>query len=291
MMANKAMVAIALSIGLSVAPSWVVMADEGVVIAEEGAVIAEEGAVIADEATAGAKQASREGTASETPPKPRAKLVPSGGLKEEPPEEILTISGKPVFLPPNRGTPVARVGGAARAMTQDLPGIEALVPLESGLTLEEQPVLYWHLSEETHLPVNFTLIDLNVEAPMVDVTLDGPFDQGVHGVDLGNHEVRLSQGHLYQWFVAIVPDPEDRSSDRLAGGGIELVDMKIWLRMRLDKASPEQVPAILAGAGVWYDALDVLSQRIAANPDDPEPSAQRSALLEQVGLEAVLAME
>jgi hypothetical protein len=268
MMAKNTLIAMALSFGLFVSPPQ---------------------AALADDTPPGTEEAAKEDAAAKAPPKPRAKLVPSGGLEDEPPEDLLTVSGKPVFVPPNRGTPVARVGGAARALSEDLPGIEALVPLESGLTLEEQPVLYWHLSEQTDLPVNFTLIDLDVEAPMVDVTLQGPFEQGVHGIKLGTHEVRLSQGHLYQWFVAIVPDPEDRSSDRLAGGGIELVDMKSWLRRRLDKAPPTQVPAILAGAGVWYDALSVLTERIAANPDDPEPRAQRAALFEQVGLEAVVA--
>lgn len=217
---------------------------------------------------------------------PRVHLEPSGGLDDEGPKAIAN-NGKPVFVPPNRGTPVARVGGAARGMGR-LPGIEALVPLESGLTLKPRPVLYWYLSESTKLPVNFTLIDLDVEAPLVDVTLAGPFEKGVQEIRLEEHAARLSQGKLYQWFVAIVPDPNDRSSDRLAGGGIELVETKLWLQDRLQAASPAEVPAILAGAGVWYDALQVLSDRIDASPEDPEPLAQRTALFEQVGLQAVV---
>jgi hypothetical protein len=218
----------------------------------------------------------------------RKELVPSGGLSKAAPTQTLTISGKPVFVPPNRGTPVARVGGAARSIER-LPGIEALVPLESGLTLNEQPILYWYVSEATDLPVNFTLIDLNLENPLLDLTFAGPFDRGVHAIRLDDYPVQLSQGKLYQWFIALVPDPDDRSSDRLAGGGIELVDTKAWLRKRLDTAAPEQIPAILAGAGVWYDALAVLSERIESAPDDPQPREQRSELFRQVGLEAVLA--
>ena len=41
-----------------------------------------------------------------------------------------------------------------------------------------------------------------------------------------------------------------------------------------------------AGAGLWYDALEELSNRVDAQPKDPLRLAQRNALLLQVGLEA-----
>ena len=52
----------------------------------------------------------------------------------------------PVFVPPNRGSPFTRLGGATRgASTDDLPRIEALVPEEPGsldanLRSEEGPM-------------------------------------------------------------------------------------------------------------------------------------------------------
>ena len=225
-----------------------------------------------------------------SPALPRLDLQPSGGLSDSPPTSTVADGGKSMFVPPNRGTPVARVGGASRSI-QRLPGIEALVPLQSGLTLEAQPVLYWYLSESTELPVNFTLIDLDEEVPLVDLTMQGPFDQGVQRVRLAEHAAQLEEGRLYQWFVALIPDPEDRSSDQLAGGGIERVDSKRWLRDRLGAAPAEEVPAILAGAGVWYDALNEISERMDASPDDPAPRAQRAALFEQVGLQVVVRTE
>jgi hypothetical protein len=45
---------------------------------------------------------------------------------------------------------------------------------------------------------------------------------------------------------------------------------------------------VLAGAGIWYDALTFLSERIEADPGDALARAQRAALLKQVGLPAML---
>ncbi len=40
----------------------------------------------------------------------------------------------------------------------------------------------------------------------------------------------------------------------------------------------------LAQAGIWYDALDALSQQVDASPRDAVPRLRRAAILEQVGL-------
>jgi hypothetical protein len=42
--------------------------------------------------------------------------------------------------------------------------------------------------------------------------------------------------------------------------------------------------ASYAASGVWYDAVDALSQAIQRNPADRRLRRQRSSLLEQVGL-------
>jgi hypothetical protein len=42
-----------------------------------------------------------------------------------------------------------------------------------------------------------------------------------------------------------------------------------------------------AAAGLWYDAIATLSERIAAAPADPLLRRQRAALLRQVGLQEV----
>jgi hypothetical protein len=87
--------------------------------------------------------------------------------------------------------------------------------------------------------------------------------------------------------VLLVPDPADRSRDRVVGGGIERVAPDPGLRDRIARADRERLPFVLAEAGVWYDAIDLLSEEIDRRPGDAKPWNRRAALFEQVGLPEV----
>ena len=63
------------------------------------------------------------------------------------------------------------------------------------------------------------------------------------------------------------------------------------VRARLKEASAASRPALYAGAGIWYDAIDELSRLIAAQPENRELRIQRAALLEQVGLTEAAAFD
>ncbi len=192
----------------------------------------------------------------------------------------------PVFIPRGkRGAPAARVGGASRG-TQEALVIHALVPRRdaAALTLAEQPTLYWHISADTPHSVNFTLSEPEAVDPILDLMLAGPFRAGMQRVDLQAHGARLAVGKRFQWFVAVVPDPERRSADIVARGAIQRV-AEPELESQLEKAEPKETAGLLARAGIWYDALDVLSDRIEESPANAAVEAQRSALLEQVGLD------
>jgi hypothetical protein len=191
----------------------------------------------------------------------------------------------PVFIPQRRSAPRVRQGGASRGSESDgFPVVDAVVPEHVGLTLSSQPVLYWHLSSPTDQRVDFTLIDEDSPRPLVEVTLKGPFRAGLQRIDTSRYGVKLRRGADYQWFVAVVSDPERRSSDVIAGGGIQRIRASSELRSQLDGADAERVPFVLAEHGIWYDAVDQLSRRITASPDDTLLRRQRAALLSQVGL-------
>ena len=194
------------------------------------------------------------------------------------------------YLPPARGAPRMRVGAGTRGNGAPGARIEALSPEDLGRTLSASPSLYWHLSQPTQARVDFTLIDPSSVSPLVERTLEGPFEAGVHRIDLTHLGVKLAPGTEYQWFVSLVPDPEERSSDVVAGGGVELVDAGA-LREELARAPDSQQVLVLAQNGIWYDAIDALSRRIDQTPADPLPREQRAALLEQVGLADVAAAE
>jgi hypothetical protein len=192
-------------------------------------------------------------------------------------------SDAPMFVPPNRGSPTTRLGGATRsAGTDPLPRIEALVPQEAGWTLEAQPVVYWYLARTTDVRIEFMLVDLDFGEPVVQADLPKPARAGIQRIALADHGVHLKAGTAYQWLVKLVPNPQDRSYDRVVGGGIERVEPTPKVKEALAQGGSRA--HALASAGIWYDAVDDLSRQIEAKPDDRNLWNQRAALFEQVGL-------
>lgn len=191
----------------------------------------------------------------------------------------------PVWVPRIRhGAPASRVGGATRGLHK-LVTIQTLVPEvdEAALTLAAQPKLYWYLSVETTHPVNFTLIDPNAIDPIVDEMIKGPFAAGVHVLSLADYEARLESGRNYEWFVAVVPDSENRSIHSAARGAIvRVADPE--LTSQIAASEPDVAFILLARSGIWYDALDAANRRMQEMPEDPQSRHWLDAMLQQVGL-------
>jgi hypothetical protein len=182
------------------------------------------------------------------------------------------------YKPPLRGAPATRVGGGTRSIGAQALTVNVLAPNETGFTTRENPTVYWYVSEPLNTPVELTLTTtepLKDAVPTaLELTLQPPFAKGLHALRLGDHGVTLKPGVEYQWFVAVVTNPAQRSNDVVAGGGIKRI-----------------APAEAVLDGVWYDALDQLSQQINANPADARLRQQRAALLEQVGLREAAAFD
>jgi len=103
---------------------------------------------------------------------------------------------------------------------------------------------------------------------------------------LSDHGVKLSPGVEYQWVVALITDPDNRSSDLVASGMIKRVDASADLKKSIAAASPDSLPGIYAEGGIWYDALSSLSDRIDADPANKALQETRADLLRQAGLKA-----
>lgn len=192
----------------------------------------------------------------------------------------------PVWVPRvRRGAPASRVGGATRSRSKAVT-IRTLVPEvdEAALTMAAQPQLYWHLSPRTTDPVNFTLLDPDATDPIVDTIIEGPFEAGVHVLSLADYGVQLEPGRNYEWFVAVVPDPNNRSADSVARGVIiRVTDPE--LASQVASSDPDATTALFAQSGIWYEALDVASRRMHEKPKDLRLRQERDAMLQQVGLE------
>jgi hypothetical protein len=202
------------------------------------------------------------------------------------PEGSLPSHGQlPVWVPRVRqGAPASRVGGATRGRDKTVT-IQTLVPEvdEAALTLAAQPQLYWHLSSETTHVVNFTLLDPSAADPMIDEMIEGPFAAGVQVLSLTDYEIQLEPGRKYEWFVAVVPDPENRSADTVARGAIVRVKDP-ELASQVASSEPDAAVELWARSGIWYEALDVVSRSMRERPEDKRPLQVRDTMLQQVGL-------
>ena len=192
-----------------------------------------------------------------------------------------------VYVPPHRGAPSTRVGGATRGPWGESLNLAVFAPNHTGLTTREQPSLYWFVSKPISHPIELTLVDPRVVKPVLEIRLPLPLPAGVHRFDLADHGIRLDQGVVYRWFVAVVADVDRRSRDAVAGGTIERVEPSSELRAKLAQVSPGALPALYASEGLWYDAISAISDLIEAAPEDSSLRDGRVSLLSQVGLPAL----
>jgi hypothetical protein len=169
--------------------------------------------------------------------------------------------------------------------------MSVLAPEHPGLTVSAQPRLYWYLSETVDIPAELTVVDRRSADPLLELTVAAPIQRGIHALDLERQGVRLEPGVRYEWYVALVVDPQQRSNDIVAGGQIELVSPAADLERNLAGGGEDSGPAIYAGAGIWYDAIDAVSLLVARDPADAVRREQRAALLDQVGLDKAAAYD
>jgi uncharacterized protein DUF928 len=214
-----------------------------------------------------------------------------GQRGEAQPKPSAAAADVPIYKPPLRGAPRGRVGGGTRGDRREMFVLSVLAPDHPGLTVSEQPTLYWFISRQTSAPVELTVVDPRAAEPVLEARVSPPVSPGVHRLSLADHGVRLSPAVPYRWFVAVVADPAHRSKDILAGGTIERVDVPAGLGAKLARAPKAELAFDYAEAGLWYDALAAISDLVEHAPNDQRLRSQRAALMVQVGLPEVAAWE
>ena len=179
-----------------------------------------------------------------------------------------------------------RVGGNTRGIPEALPSVAVLAPDHLALTMSERPTLYWYLSRPTPARIELVVVDPRDSRPVVEAVVAGE-RAGIQAFSLADRGVRLEPGVPYEWSVAVIADPAQRSRDVVAGGAVQRIEPSASLRSRLAGAGEGQRAAVLAAEGIWYDAFAALS----VGPDDAASRARRAAVLEQAGLPDVAAFE
>ena len=202
-----------------------------------------------------------------------------------------TQAKKPVYQPPLRGAPTRRVGGATRGDGDEDIFVTVLAPESTGLTSRESPTLYWFVSRVPAQQVEFALIRHDRIEPVAELTLGAPAAGGITKVSLAQIGVKLEPGITYEWSIALVKDPLNRSSDIVTSGTLLRKAPDGALHSRLKAADEEDKFALYGEAGYWYDAIELASEAISSAPAAGEWRARRASFLEQVGLDKVAAFD
>jgi hypothetical protein len=189
-----------------------------------------------------------------------------------------------VYIPPRRGAPRARVGAGGVRGSAALPRPLALAPDHIGLTVSASPSLFWHIDAALGRDAEliFTLIDDLTTEPLAEITLDDPGGAGIQRLRLSKYGVQLEPEVEYTWSIALVPDAEQRSNDVVSLGFIRRVARPDGFAAETSDA------AAFAEAGIWYDALEALSDAVDADPADGNLRSLRSSLLRQAQLDAAV---
>ncbi|MCP4112598.1 MAG: DUF928 domain-containing protein [Desulfobacteraceae bacterium] len=170
-----------------------------------------------------------------------------------------------------------------------------MVPLASehtGLTAKSQPVLLWYVSDPWPGKIEFALNKVGEPDPLFQTRIDGPEKEGVYQISLADYNVTLEHDTEYEWFLAIVVDPYERSADFLASATVRYVNPSAELSGRLSGTPENELPYVYAENGYWYDMIESLSELIAdVNPGYRQMKAQRGALLKQVNLPLAVAYD
>src|SRR5262245_59808534 len=118
---------------------------------------------------------------------PAAKSEPPGATPSGPPDEIQA----PLYSPPKKLVPRARIGGELRGADQTDPEAQAIVPDHVAFTYEKSPTVNWYISKPTTHKVTFTLTDIRLIHPVFEKQIPTPKEAGIHSVNLSDLGVTL----------------------------------------------------------------------------------------------------
>ena len=187
------------------------------------------------------------------------------------------------YLPPTAPVPGIRVDGVHGGESTELPNLFVLAPDHIGLTIHEQPTLYWYLTQSTTEPIDVIMTEEETLRVVLDARLLPPLPAGIHAMSLKDYDVRLLKNVPYQWEAKI--RAKTLTEEVKASGFIMRVEPPRTLSASVaSKLRSPEAPKLFAQSGLWYDALGVLSDLIQSHPQSQAFLQQRAALLKQVGL-------
>jgi Domain of Unknown Function (DUF928) len=187
------------------------------------------------------------------------------------------------YKPPLRGAPGQRVGGASRGLDPvSAPGltIDLLAPDgHAGQTISQAPTLYYFVSARIDQRIQLTISAPRRAVPLLETDIPAPRGPGLYALRLADMRARLDENTLYTWSISVITDPRERANDIVASASLLRTVPDPGLDGVIRAAPPQRRAAVLAQAGLWYDAVAA-----AAEAKDQDRHAALDSLLDQVGL-------
>ncbi|MBE9210294.1 DUF928 domain-containing protein [Nostoc sp. LEGE 06077] len=218
-------------------------------------------------------------------------VLPISGLtaqvkaESSPKSQVWQISQ--AFKPPKRGDPPASAGGSTRG-SACLKGNKKLVPFlppnKLGLTLAERPTFFWFVPQSLVKTAKFILLTDKDENSLYETTLTLPNQSGIISFTLPNTAPELKVGKTYHWYLTIVCNSQDSSTNPWVDGWVERTEAEASLSEDLAKAQPHKLPSLYAEAGIWYEALATSAQLRRTDPKNLRVRMNWWTLLKSVKL-------
>lgn len=214
----------------------------------------------------------------------------TSGLDLRSPSKLTQPAQADDFNPPSRGLPGRRKGGGTRTpscvSSPNLP-LTLLVPKSNvGLTTSAYPQVFWFVPKHSAVYIEVNLLANNNRLQDQNLLFTTHFqtngEAGIGHLKIP-HEINfnpLLEGDTYYWSISLICNPDDRSHDISVNGWIERVAPPPNLTNRLDTLTGIDRAQAFAESGIWYDAVEALSELNCSTPGDrSEIQAQWKALL------------
>lgn len=203
--------------------------------------------------------------------------------------------------PRNRGVPPAAAGAGTRngscvPSSEDKLPLTAFAPKSSsdkegqlGLTVSDRPTFIGYIPKAN--AENGELLILENVSPNNDrliIRQSFPLSDrsGIVSINLPATSRTLEVGKMYKWKLRIVCNPDDRSQDVQSNTvWVQRIQPDSTLTNQIKNATPTNLSAVYAEAGIWHEALASLVKARQAQPTDSTFVANWEQMLKSVGLD------
>lgn len=202
----------------------------------------------------------------------------------------------PIFIPPNTGAPIARVGGATRSASdcsEEQLCLIALLPARSQgtlLTSTDYPTLLFYVSTDSAESMELRV--LSADQTSYSLQMDAPKASGIVSVSFsalqdatGKRLPPLQTGQLHRWIFTVMTNNLDRSQNPSVDGTIQRADLDPILVETIEKTPECDRVSLYTANNIWYDALATIYLARRSQGTNSQFDKDWTALLETVGLE------